>query len=100
MRRRISEAGVFELIKRKFPDDLWTKQSSENEESPQTWGLLIQTEADKAGKETSVQEYQVLRYADKTLCSMEINEEDQIVGNQRPTPKQLEQLLDFVINLK
>jgi len=105
MRRRISEAGVFELIKRKFPDDLWTKQSSEDEDELPTWGLMIQTGSEKAGidqKGTDPigEEYQVLRYADKTLCLMEMNPEDAIIGHQRPTPKQLEHLFDYVINMK
>lgn len=93
MRRRISEAGVFELIKRKFPDDQWTKNTSETEDSPPTWGLLIET-----GDELEANAFQVLRYADKTLYSMQINE-DEIEENHRPTPKQLEYLFDYVVNL-
>ncbi|MGB0524852.1 MAG: hypothetical protein ACPGJS_17900 [Flammeovirgaceae bacterium] len=95
MRRRISEAGVFELIKRKFPDDQWEKNTDATEEDPPTWGLLIHLDDEE--KENACQ---VLRYADKTLYSMEISEEDDDDdSNHRPTPKQLEQLFEYVINL-
>ena len=101
MRRRISEAGVFELIKRIYPDDLWTKQASDDQKDLPTWGLSIQTEVEKPDvTDNTVKEYQVLRYADKTLCSMEISEEKQDMSNHRPTPKQLESLFEFVVNLR
>lgn len=101
MRRRISEAGVFELIKRKYPDDLWKKQASNDQDSLPTWGLSIQTEVEKPDtKASEVEEYQVLRYADKTLCSMAIQEEEKKVGNHRPTPKQLEHLFEYVVKLR
>ena len=94
MRRRISEAGVFELIKQKFPDDLWEKNTDNTEEEPPTWSLNIYL-----GKEKNAKECQLMRYADKTLYSMEINEDDGDKGNHRPTPKELEKLFDYVVNL-
>ena len=78
MRRRISEAGVFELIKRKFPDDLWEENTCDSEEEPTTWSLVIETDSEK-----DENAYQVLRYADKTLYSMEVNEEDEESNHQR-----------------
>ena len=95
LRRRISEASIFELVKQKFNRDQWKKQSSEA--GLPTWKLSI--DIAETGEDWSDDgEYHIQQYNDRTLCSFKVYNPD-LNKKIRPSQNQLKNLLRYLTQL-
>ncbi|MFT5618884.1 MAG: hypothetical protein ACI85I_002119 [Arenicella sp.] len=96
LRRRVSEASIFEVVKNKFTTENWEKSP---EQRTPTWELTIDTSRtdtttkDLKGKEDG--EFHISQYADHTLCAFEIYN-SKLKRNIRPSEQQLDNLLTYL----
>jgi len=95
LRRRISEAGIFDLVKQKFNRDKWKKEL--NEKGFPTWKLSIDIAEEDSGCNDD-SEYHIRQYTDKTLCSFWVYNPD-LKKKVRPSQGQLKNLLTYLTAL-
>ena len=96
LRRRISEASIFEVVKTKFTTENWEK--SPKQRTP-TWELMIDTSRTNTTTKDLIKkedgEFHISQYADHTLCTFEVYSSN-LKKKIRPSEQQLGSLLTYL----